>query len=90
MRGNINFFLRESFFKVQMKLCVNFQRARLDYQEVPRLLGVSILSFKEAKETFLTPVIGNMNFFLQKPFCMVQIKLHVNFQSPRWSGSALE
>ena len=53
-----------------------------------RLLGVSILSFKEAKGTFLTPVRGNINSFFQDPFCMVQMKLHVNFQSPRWSESA--
>ena len=32
-------------------------------QEVPRLHGVLILSLKEAKGTFLTPVRGNMIFF---------------------------
>ena len=36
------------------------------YQEVPRLHGVSILSFKEAKGTFLTPVRGNMNLLLRE------------------------
>ena len=60
----------------------------LDGQVLARIFGVTILSFKEAKGTFLTPVSGNMNFFLQEPFYMVQIKLHVNFQSPRWSGRA--
>ena len=55
------------------------------YQEVPRLHGVSILSFKEAKGTFLTPVRENMNFFLHESFCIVQIKLGANFQSCSWS-----
>ena len=57
-------------------------------QEVPCLHGVSILSFKEAKGTFLTPVRENMNLFLHKSFFMVQIKLYVKFQISSLSGSA--
>ena len=59
----------------------------LDGQEMPRLLGVSILSFKEAKGTFLTPVRGNINFFLWESFFVVQMKLCVKFQRPRLSLS---
>ena len=57
-------------------------------QEVPRLHGVSVLSFKEAKGTFLTPVRGNINLFLHESFFMVQIKLYVKFQIGSLSGSA--
>ena len=71
---------------VQIKLYVKFQIGSLSGSA--RLHGVSIHSFKEAKGTFLTPVRGNLNFFLHKSFCMVQMKLWVNFQSPRWSKSA--
>ena len=64
---------KELFCMVQMKLYANFQS----------LHGVSILSFEEAKETFLTPVKGNINFYLQESFCMVQMKFNENFQSPK-------
>ena len=80
------FFLLEPIIQVQRKLHVNFQIP--SQSGSARLLGISIFSFKEAMGTFLTPDRRNMIFFLLKPFIQVLMKLYVNFQIPRESGSA--
>ena len=66
---------------VWLKLSIEYIFRILYINEVPRLINVSIPSFKEAKGTFLSPEKGNMFFFLQDPFCMIQMKVHVKFQS---------
>ena len=69
-------------------LCI-FSQSWLVSKGPSPLHSVSILSRKEAKGTFLTPVRENMNVFLQESFCTVQIKLFINFESFNGSGSAL-
>ena len=61
----------------------------LAVQEVLRLLHVSIVSFKEAKRTFLTPV--GVKTFRNSRKCLLFTKMeHITkFQLSRCSGSAL-
>jgi hypothetical protein len=75
------------FYLLKWKTFINF--SFLNVQEVLRLLHVSILSFKEAKRTFLTPV--GVKTFRNSRKCLLFTKMkHITkSQLSRCSGSAL-